>query len=166
MGSYIVYNKSSGGFFILDEPEFSALDQGLLQSGCVAWTKLTSSDIAELVKNREFFESEPESEPEPSEFATHKDKGKLDYSLVPFRWITEMAKVLQFGQDKGYARSSYLLTENGVRRYYSSLMRHLEKFLSGEVMDTESMLAHLSHLSVNAMIMRDIHNGVKQEDNL
>ncbi len=76
------------------------------------------------------------------------DAGKLMYSLIPPVATKALAEVLTFGAQK-YAPNSWQGVEEGERRYLDALMRHLEAYRSGEAIDNESGLSHLSHAITN-----------------
>jgi len=75
------------------------------------------------------------------------DSGKLRYSLVPPRAMKEMAKVLTYGAKK-YKPNNWQQV-NDTARYIDALYRHLEAWRSGEKLDGESELSHLSHALTN-----------------
>lgn len=76
------------------------------------------------------------------------DTGKLRYSLIPPIALRSLAEVLSFGACK-YAPNNWQLVENGKERYLDALYRHLEAYRSGELIDKESLLPHLSHAITN-----------------
>ena len=76
------------------------------------------------------------------------DSGKLRYSLVPPIAMRALAEVLTFGALK-YAPNNWQLVDNGKERYLDALYRHLEAYRSGELVDPESNLPHLSHAITN-----------------
>ena len=76
------------------------------------------------------------------------DSDKPRYSLIPPILNLEVAKVLTFGARK-YAPNNWQLVENGEERYLDALYRHLEAYRSGELVDPESGLYHLSHAACN-----------------
>ena len=76
------------------------------------------------------------------------DSGKLRYSLVPPIAVRALAEVLTFGALK-YAPNNWQLVDNGKERYLDALYRHLEAYRSGELIDPESSLSHLSHAITN-----------------
>jgi len=80
------------------------------------------------------------------------DSGKLHYSLIPTQATKALAEVLTFGAAK-YAPNSWQTVPDGERRYLDAAMRHLEAYRSGETIDYESGLTHLSHLLCNAAFL-------------
>jgi hypothetical protein len=88
---------------------------------------------------------------------TGGEKGRklAQYSLIPYRPLSEVAKVYGYGAEK-YAPQNW-------RRGYpwswslDALFRHIEAFRSGESEDPESGLHHLAHASfhLNALMVFD-----------
>jgi hypothetical protein len=72
------------------------------------------------------------------------DTGKLRYSLIPVLALAEIVKVLCFGANK-YGDNNWIHVENASQRYLDALMRHVESYRSGEMLDPESGLHHLAH---------------------
>ena len=72
------------------------------------------------------------------------DTDKLDYSLVPWRAVDEVVKVLMFGAAK-YQRDNWKHVSNGKRRYSSAAYRHINAMMEGEWRDVESGLPHAAH---------------------
>tara|TARA_R110001599_G_scaffold15833_1_gene65528 strand:- start:508 stop:900 length:393 start_codon:yes stop_codon:yes gene_type:complete len=77
------------------------------------------------------------------------DKPRMD--LVDKEIILELAKILTFGAEKYEAHNWKIGLP--MSRYYSACMRHLLAWNSGETLDPESGLNHLSHASCNLMFM-------------
>ena len=76
------------------------------------------------------------------------DSGKLQYGLIPPETTKALAEVLTFGAKK-YAKDNWKLLENGKERYLDALYRHLDAYRTGEYLDSESSLPHLSHCLCN-----------------
>jgi len=70
------------------------------------------------------------------------DKGKPDYSLLPFAAVDEVVKVLTYGADK-YDRFNWEKVE--AVRYQAATMRHFSTHMQGEKIDPESGISHLAH---------------------
>ena len=83
------------------------------------------------------------------------DDGKLQYSLIPPSTTLALAKVLTFGANK-YEANSWKHVPNAKQRYLDAAMRHLESYRSGEILDKESDLSHLSHLLTNIAFLIDL----------
>lgn len=80
------------------------------------------------------------------------DTGKLQYHLIPPETLKALAEVLTFGAQK-YAPNNWQLVENGETRYLDALIRHLEAYRSGELIDIDSGFPHLSHVLTNAAFL-------------
>lgn len=80
-----------------------------------------------------------------------ENEGKLKWSLVDFKALEPMVKVLEYGMDK-YSAHNW---KKGlpVTEISESLIRHLISFLSGEDIDGESGLPHVGHIACNAMFL-------------
>ena len=81
-------------------------------------------------------------------------KGKLDYTLVPTKIITEIAKVREYGTKK------YGDSENWrkvpVIEYKKALYRHWIAYIGGEEIDPESLLPHMSHIACNCAFIMEL----------
>jgi len=80
------------------------------------------------------------------------DKGKLQYSLIPTEATKALATVLTHGAEK-YSPNSWMNVPDASRRYLDALMRHLEAYRSGDLIDQDSGLPHLDHLLTNAAFL-------------
>jgi hypothetical protein len=85
------------------------------------------------------------------------DGGKLEYGLLPPNALEETVKVLTFGAQK-YERNNWIHVDDGVRRYFDALQRHLWAWKKGEQIDPESGLHHLAHAMCCLMFLyeRDV----------
>jgi hypothetical protein len=82
------------------------------------------------------------------------DEGKVKLSLLPIKAKKEIAKVLEFGANK-YGRDNWRnCTDN--YRYLDATLRHLDAFIDGEDLDSESNLNHLAHAAANLMILIEL----------
>jgi len=72
------------------------------------------------------------------------DQDKISYTLLPFKAITEVVKVLEFGKQK-YAKDNWQKVPNGKERYIDAALRHIISYIGGETTDPESGLHHLAH---------------------
>jgi len=79
------------------------------------------------------------------------DSGKLRYNLVPPKAVKELARVLTYGAKK-YKPNNWQRVDD-VTRYIDALYRHLEAWRSGERVDDESKLSHLSHALTNVAFL-------------
>jgi len=80
-----------------------------------------------------------------------KDDGKTPLQLLPFRALTEVAKVLEFGARK-YAPHRW---RDGMNwsRLIGGLFRHMFKWSEGEERDPETGLSHLAHATCNVLFL-------------
>lgn len=70
------------------------------------------------------------------------DKGKLRWSLLPWKQLEEVVKVLEFGAKK-YGINNWQKVE--TPRYKDALLRHVLAMIMGEVFDEESGFRHSTH---------------------
>lgn len=91
------------------------------------------------------------------------DTGKLRYDLVPAKALAEVVAVLTHGASKYDDENWYkvLKEPNGPRRYYAAVMRHLEAWRQGEVVDKETGLHHLAHATCCLMFLQYSDDVVK-----
>lgn len=92
----------------------------------------------------------------------HKfDTDKPMMNLIPPGVITGIAQVLTYGAKK-YAPEDWKHLPDAKARYTAALMRHLEAWRGGELVDSESLLQHLKHILCNAAFLLWFEN----EENL
>jgi len=72
------------------------------------------------------------------------DASKLDWTLVPFKAMEDVVKVLAFGAAK-YERENWKTVKEPMRRYRAAAYRHLNAINEGEWFDPESGLPHAAH---------------------
>jgi len=86
-----------------------------------------------------------------SEIGDRSNEGKLKWSLVSWKALAPMVKVLMFGATK---YSAWNWTK-GLKytEICESLLRHTHAFLEGEDDDPESKLEHVGHILCNAMFL-------------
>lgn len=77
------------------------------------------------------------------------NEGKTEWSLVDFKSIESLPKVLAFGAKK-YSRNNW---KKGLDldQILDSASRHLFALMSGEINDPESGLPHAGHILCNIM---------------
>lgn len=105
----------------------------------------------DIISAKDFIKLHQEEIPkEKEEINTGKkyDDMKLKYHLIPSECIESVAKILTFGANK-YGENNWQNLEDFNNRYYSALMRHIEKWRQGEYIDPESGELHLSHAMTN-----------------
>jgi hypothetical protein len=77
--------------------------------------------------------------------------GKLKWSLVSWKALDPMVRVLMFGAEK-YDDHNW---KGGLKytEVCESLQRHMNSFIDGEDNDQESKLSHVGHILCNAMFL-------------
>lgn len=98
-----------------------------------------------------------------NENADRHNKGKLKWSLIDYKSLEPMVKVLEFGAKK-YDRENW---KKGLpfTDICDSLMRHLYSFMDGEDIDAESGISHIGHILCNAMFLSYMVENKKELDN-
>lgn len=93
------------------------------------------------------------------------DTGKPDWALVPGKELEDVVKVFTMGAEK-YGRENWKSVEDGMFRYFSAMMRHInsyKKYLEtgdeADLYDAESGLHHLSHAMTNALFLMWLDNN-------
>ena len=72
------------------------------------------------------------------------DNGKPQWSLLPFRALTQVVEVLTYGAKK-YAPDNWKRVPDARRRYIDAGFRHFTAYASGETHDPETGKHHLAH---------------------
>jgi hypothetical protein len=72
------------------------------------------------------------------------DNGKPQWSLLPFKALTEVVEVLTYGAKK-YAPDNWKKVPDARRRYIDAGFRHFTAYASGETHDPETGKHHLAH---------------------
>ena len=80
------------------------------------------------------------------------EKPKLE--LIPVNCLSSVAEVLSMGAKK-YGKDNWRSCTD-LDRYYGALLRHLFAYKSGELVDKESGLPHLSHAMCNVMFLLEL----------
>jgi hypothetical protein len=94
------------------------------------------------------------------------DEHKPPLHLVPIIPLYEIAKVMQYGTEK-YSAHNWRNDKDSTphSRTYSSIMRHLMEYWSGEDIDPESNLPHLSHAASQLfMLMEYVYTAPDMDD--
>lgn len=86
--------------------------------------------------------------------ALRYNQGKLQWSLIDYKSLEGLVRVLEMGAQK-YSRDNWKLGMP-TSQVCESLMRHLFAFMSGEIYDKESGCSHMSHVLCNAMFIEYI----------
>lgn len=80
------------------------------------------------------------------------DSGKLQWSLVPMKYLRGMVQVLMFGAKK-YSPDNW---RAGMpwSQPYNALLRHMDAWHAGEDLDDETGLNHLDHALCELLFLR------------
>ena len=82
--------------------------------------------------------------PIPAPDGVKHDAGKLRWSLLPFRSLEPVVRVLMAGSRK-YADDNWKVVPNSPSRYLDACFRHLTAHAMGEPLDPETGEPHLAH---------------------
>lgn len=91
------------------------------------------------------------------------DYNKPRMSLVPASLNLEVAKVLTYGARK-YKPDNWRKVKS-LERYLDALERHLMAYKSGEMVDPESGLSHMSHIACNVAFLIELNDLPLREEN-
>lgn len=72
------------------------------------------------------------------------DQDKPQWTLVPFKALDEVVKVLTIGAKK-YAPDNWKKVPNARQRYIDAAFRHMSAYAAGEKLDDETGKSHLAH---------------------
>lgn len=89
------------------------------------------------------------------------DSGKLQWSLLPFKELEDVVRVLMIGAKK-YTPDNWKKCDD-VTRYKDALMRHVISYVSGDTTDDESQISHLAHAVCNCLFLMYFDNTKKGE---
>jgi len=90
------------------------------------------------------------------------DDGKTDWTLVPFKALEPVVKVLEYGARK-YSRGNWQMVKDARRRYLAAAYRHMNAIVDGEWIDSESKEPHAAHV-ICCMLFIIWFNKVGKED--
>lgn len=88
------------------------------------------------------------------------DTEKGEYGLLPAFALDDIVKVLTFGAKK-YSRDNWKLVEDGQRRYFDAMERHVWAWKRGEKYDPESGIHHLAHAGCCLMFLLELDRSGK-----
>lgn len=90
------------------------------------------------------------------------NEGKPQWSLVDFKSLEPMVRVMEYGCTK-YSRDNW---KKGLdtTQILESLSRHLFALMSGEIIDPESEQEHIGHIMANAMFWQYHYEKNKQKE--
>lgn len=88
---------------------------------------------------------------------------KLKWSLVDFKSLEDMVRVLEFGAKK-YDTDNW---KKGLptKEIVESMLRHIYAYLDGEDLDPESGLPHIGHIQCNALFLSYMSKNKPEFDN-
>lgn len=92
--------------------------------------------------------------------AARFNEGKPQWSLVHFKSLEPMVRVLEFGALK-YAPKNWQKPMDTMK-ILESMQRHLVALFDGEEVDSESGISHMGHIMCNAMFYnyhKELKNG-------
>jgi hypothetical protein len=75
------------------------------------------------------------------------DQDKTDWSLLPWREVEQVVRVLMFGAER-YGRfdwQHFVARGKNEERYFAAAVRHLTAWKTGHKLDPETNLHHLAH---------------------
>lgn len=72
------------------------------------------------------------------------DNGKVQWALLPWRELKQVAQVMTKGAEK-YSADNWMHVPAAERRYFEAAMRHIVARQTGEIKDPETKLPHLAH---------------------
>jgi hypothetical protein len=80
------------------------------------------------------------------------NQGKIEWSLVDFKSLEPLVKVLTFGKEK-YERDNWKLggENTSQQSLMDSLLRHATALADGQQIDPESGLHHIGHIMCNCL---------------
>lgn len=96
------------------------------------------------------------------QLADRFNEGKIQWSLVDFKSLEPMVRVLEYGAKK-YSKDQWKLGLPTLE-VCESLLRHTFAFMNGEDNDSESLLSHIGHIQCNAMFLAYILREKKELD--
>src|SRR5579884_1877252 len=80
------------------------------------------------------------------------DQDKIAWSQIPRGVLTHVVAVLTDGA-KRYGGDNWMRVPNARVRYYDALMRHIDAYWSGELIDPQSNRPHLAHAAANILFL-------------
>lgn len=98
-----------------------------------------------------------------SKEAMRFNEGKPKWSLVHYKSLEPMIRVLEFGALK-YAPRNWQ-KPMPLEQILESMQRHLAALMDGEELDEESKIHHIGHIMCNAMFYNYHYNILKNEKN-
>lgn len=88
------------------------------------------------------------------------NEGKLEWTLVDFKSLEPLVRVLMYGKDK-YSRDNWKLGGQTKEDILNSLLRHALALVNGEETDPEHGISHIGGVLFNAMMYEYYKNNGK-----
>ena len=123
--------------------DLNKIDEALLQFGL---EDRTEGDIERYFKERGMDVTKRNS----SNQSLRYNEGKLDWTLIHFKSLEPMVRVMMFGAEK-YEPDNWKKPTD-LKTLKQSLMRHATALIDGEELDSESNLPHAAHIMCNCMM--------------
>ena len=98
---------------------------------------------------------------ENQEKGTRHNEGKPKWSLVDYKSIEPMIRVLEWGSEH-YGPNNWKKGLDPVE-ILESMQRHLAALMDGEELDKETNLSHMAHIQCNAMFYNYMKNKEKDD---
>lgn len=110
---------------------------------------MTNEEFDRLMEHRKAEPAIGEYMLNPPEKGLRYNQGKLRWSLVHFKSLEPLVRVLEFGARK-YDDHNW---KKGLNKeeILESMQRHLAAMIDGELNDPESGLPHIGHIMCNTM---------------
>ena len=89
------------------------------------------------------------------------NEGKPQWSLIDFKSIEPMVRVLEYGKEK-YGLGNWQLGLDKTQ-ICESLLGHVFSYLNGELIDKESGVKHTGHMLANAMMLEYMEEHFKDK---
>lgn len=96
-----------------------------------------------------------------TEHALRYNEGKPKWSLVHYKSLEPMIRVLEYGAFK-YAPYNWQ-KPMPLEQILESMQRHLAALMDGELIDAESGISHMGHIQANAMFYNYHINNLQNE---
>jgi hypothetical protein len=104
------------------------------------------------------FYQEAKEQPTEEVLGVKHDQDKPDYTLVPYKALDEVVKVLTYGSKK-YSRDNWRHVD--PKRYEAAMMRHFSKYMQGEPIDPETGYHHIAHMACSVLFL--LENELKKD---
>lgn len=149
---------------IQNDDELRAMSDNFLKSPKTDWNlkntvHMNKIDTVPIAEDGKAFEPPKED----STKALRYNDGKCSWSLVHYKSLEPMVRVLEFGAKK-YAPNNW---KKGLDldKILESMQRHLAALMDGETVDAESGISHMGHIMCNAMFYnyhKEKQDGIKK----